>query len=254
MDGLQFDKADFAGGSSGAAVVCAGCQAALDSPYFQINGHSFCASCKANVERDLGGTPGPGGFVKAVIGGVAGGIAGAVLYYLVRAVSGYEVGLIAIAVGFLVGKGVRWGTGGRGGRLYQVLAVGLTYLAIVSTYVPAVIRGLNDAQPPPSASTPVEGTAAPGPTAAATRAPVGSLAGLFIGLVLFVVLIVALPFLGGFANIIGLVIIGIGLYEAWKINRRLPLAISGPIPVRATDPAPWPLPAPPAIPSSAPDA
>ena len=36
------------------------------------------------------------------------------------------------------------------------------------------------------------------------------------------------PFLGGFENIIGIIIIGIGLYEAWKLNRRVELTISGP--------------------------
>ena len=36
----------------------------------------------------------------------------------------------------------------------------------------------------------------------------------------------AAPFLGGTSNIMGILIIGIGLYEAWKINRRVPL--SGP--------------------------
>jgi hypothetical protein len=42
------------------------------------------------------------------------------------------------------------------------------------------------------------------------------------------VIAIAAPFLAGFENIIGLVIIGIGLYEAWKLNKRTELAISGP--------------------------
>jgi hypothetical protein len=115
----------------------------------------------------------------------------------VLALSGYEIGIIAIAVGWLVGKGVRWGSGGRGGPLYQALAIGLTYLAIVATYIGMALKGFSadEASPP-----------------------------------ILIILIVglALPFLAGFQNIIGLVIIGIGLYEAWKINRRVPLAISGP--------------------------
>jgi len=36
------------------------------------------------------------------------------------------------------------------------------------------------------------------------------------------------PFLAGFENILGLVIIGFALFQAWKMNRRAPLAISGP--------------------------
>jgi hypothetical protein len=34
------------------------------------------------------------------------------------------------------------------------------------------------------------------------------------------------PFMAGASNIMGIIIIGIGLYEAWKLNRRIPL--SGP--------------------------
>jgi hypothetical protein len=42
------------------------------------------------------------------------------------------------------------------------------------------------------------------------------------------VLALALPFLAGFKNIFGLVIIAIGLYEAWKINKRVKLDVTGP--------------------------
>ena len=38
----------------------------------------------------------------------------------------------------------------------------------------------------------------------------------------------AAPFLSGFQNVIGIVIIAIGVYEAWKLNKRVPLVISGP--------------------------
>jgi hypothetical protein len=220
MDDLQFDKAEYGDAAADAPTVCAACQNALTGDYFHVNGLPFCASCKAGVELALGGRPGPGGFVRAVIGGIGGGIAGALLYYLVRSVTGYEIGIIAIAVGFLVGRGVRWGTGGRGGALYQALEIGLTYLAIVSTYVPLVIKGLGEAA-----------------TTAPPAVPPVSLAGALIGVALLFVLILALPFLGGFENILGLVIIGIGVYEAWKINKRVPLTISGPFAVAPASPA-----------------
>jgi hypothetical protein len=37
-----------------------------------------------------------------------------------------------------------------------------------------------------------------------------------------------MPFLSGVQNVVGLIILGIGMYEAWKLNRRLPLVITGP--------------------------
>jgi hypothetical protein len=222
--GLQFDKAEF--GATG-ATACAGCRQPIAGEYFDVNGQPFCPTCKAQVEAVLGGRPGPSGFFRAVAGGVAGGVAGALIYYLVLATSGYEIGIIAIAVGWLVGKGVQWGTRGRGGAVYQALAIVITYVAIVSTYVPGVIEGLRKVESARTAPTTATGTPAPGPaTAAPAQAP--SVAGFLIGLAVFVVLVLALPFLAGFQNILGLVIIAIGLYEAWKINRRVPLAISGP--------------------------
>jgi hypothetical protein len=122
-----------------------------------------------------GGTGGAGaGFPKALGGGLAGAILGVIVYYIVRAATGYEIGIIAIAVGWLAGKGVSWGSGRRGGPRYQALAIGLTYLGIVATHVPAVG---------------------------------------------FAAAVLARPLLAGAENVVGLIIIGIGLYEAWKINR-----------------------------------
>jgi ABC-type uncharacterized transport system permease subunit len=46
-------------------------------------------------------------------------------------------------------------------------------------------------------------------------------------------LTLALPFLGGLENAMGLLIIGIGLYEAWKVNRIPALSVSGPYAVGA---------------------
>ena len=144
-----------------------------------------------------GGTGGAGaGFLKALGGGVAGAILGAIVYYTVRAATGYEIGIIAIAVGWLAGKGVSWGSRRRGGPRYQALAIVLTYLGIASTHVPAVLDGLRRA---PQASD-------PGP-----HGVVGSIG--LAGAVL------ARPVLAGAENVIGLIIIGIGIYEAWKINR-----------------------------------
>jgi hypothetical protein len=46
----------------------------------------------------------------------------------------------------------------------------------------------------------------------------------------------AAPFLSGASNIIGILIIGIALYEAWKLNKRVP--VSGPFQFAAEPPTP----------------
>ena len=52
--------------------------------------------------------------------------------------------MVAIVVGILVGYAVRWGARGRGGWVYQALAVLLTYGSIVVTYIPPVVRGFRE--------------------------------------------------------------------------------------------------------------
>ena len=51
-------------------------------------------------------------------------------------------------------------------------------------------------------------------------------------------IVLAIPFLAGLENIMGIIIIGIGLYEAWKLNRREALTITGPHAIARTPPAP----------------
>ena len=41
-------------------------------------------------------------------------------------------------------------------------------------------------------------------------------------------LICALPFLQGIQNVVGILILSFGLYEAWKLNRHVELVITGP--------------------------
>ena len=61
--------------------------------------------------------------------------------------------------------------------------------------------------PPAAPNQAADGTS---PTAMSPIAAIAILIGLFL----------ALPFLGGLENLMGLIIIAIGLYEAWKFNRR----------------------------------
>jgi len=56
-----------------------------------------------------------------------------------------------------------------------------------------------------------------------------------------VAIAVAAPFLMGVSNVLGIIIIGIGLYEAWKINKRVPLVVHGPFQVADGAPPPNPV-------------
>jgi hypothetical protein len=252
-DKLQFDKAEFAQDAPSSAV-CAYCRGPLTDTYYEVAAKAACPKCKDAVATQ--GTRGSGfsRFTRATLFGVAAGALGAGLWYAVRAISNLEIGLIAILVGYMVGAAVRAGSHGRGGPLYQVLAVFLTYSAIVSTYVPLILAevmkgatassearrahsaesstpGAEDAPSPATE----EGTAAEGPMTPGKAFRALALFTLFIGAFAF-----AAPFLGGFENIIGLLIIGFGVWEAWKINRRIAPAIAGPFRVGGASSFPAP--------------
>jgi hypothetical protein len=255
-DALQFDAAVDARAGAGAPAICALCGTALNLHYFESAGALVCPSCKrAMEERQNAGSP-ASRFARAALFGLLGAIAGAALYYTIRAVTGYEIGLIAIVVGYLVGAGVHTGSRGRGGRRYQALAVAFTYLAIGSTYLPLIFAELKKGPPPAveadsaksralASATPV-----PGEAAAASRdsgmlqstspdtpargdepgwlSPVGMLLG--VGALLAMAAL--MPILAGFSelpsSLISLLILGFALQQAWRMNRAVRVTFTGP--------------------------
>ena len=225
---LQFGHADFADAPAG--VTCTMCQKAIPDQYFEANGAVVCDVCRAEiVSATSRGTPGSR-FFRALGAGTLAGAAGSLVYFLIAKFTGYEFGLVAVLVGLAVGAAVKWGCYGRGGRLYQALAVGLTYLAIVSTYVPSIIEGFLAAQ-----------NQAVGSAAAQAPAEPVTLGMFLLAWALLLLLACAAPFLAGMQNLLGLLIIGFGLYEAWKINRRQVVTVTGPHTVGQAATAPAPL-------------
>jgi hypothetical protein len=183
------------------------------------------------------------------------------IFYGVRVLTGYEIGLISILVGFLVGGGVRRGADYRGGRAYQFLAVFLTYFAIGASYLPHAIpfilsaidqpaeEGLaeNDAKgnQPEAKNAKVakpkaaKGARAPkaakpgdGNNAQAFSAGQFALALVVVGALGFAFTL-ALPVLFNYQSPFGIVIVGFALWEAWKLNRKVIVAFNGPFEVGA---------------------
>ena len=227
---VQFDRAEY--DSAPGPAECAECNQALAGHYYDVNGQTVCERCRYQIEAAFTAGSGAGRFMRAIGAGIVAAVLGAALYYGIAALTGFEFGLIAIVVGYGVGAAVRWGANGRGGWLYQTLAIVLTYLAIVSTYIPPIMAELSritEAEATTIAARQDSPTPASeaSPTAAA-QAESGPPAPLVVMAVFIAVLAIAAPFLAGFDNILGIIIIGIGLYEAWKLNRRVELTISGP--------------------------
>ena len=218
---------------------CANCHAVIERTYFRANAHVVCPKCRVGLATP----PKEGGalrFWRAFGLGLGAGVIGGGIWYAVSATTGYQIGFIGIIVGLLVGGAVRKGSNARGGWGYQILAMVLTYLTISATYVPGIIDEYDKAASgqlpaPAQDSAPAMRTvgSAPGtppPAARPLHAPRG-----FI-IFLAILFSVAAPF---FSGIMGLVIVGIALYEAWKINKRATFAFAGPF---ALGPPPAPEP------------
>jgi hypothetical protein len=211
---LQFDHAEFDGGPTG-PTSCAACAKTLADTYYQVGSVITCEACKGQIESQwaresaMGARLGRG--VRATVFGLVAAIAGGAIYYAVMAVTdGWQVGLISVLVGFMVGSAVRRGAQGRGGWPYQGLAMFLTYSAIVLSFVPLMIRAADGAT-----------FGAPRRSAAAVLSLAIESAPRFY----------TLPFQMLFhsvSNAIVVLIIAFGVYEAWKLNRKQDLRFSGP--------------------------
>lgn len=225
---LQFEHAEFA---TPATVACAACRTPIATRYYEANGQVVCDACAASLERGLTTGTAAGRWLRAAAFGSAAAVAGAVVWYAVRELVHLEIGLIAIGIGMLVGTAVHKGARGHGGWPYQILAVVLTYVSIVSASAPYLVAAFQEgrerhrAEAAAHADTPdaVADADAPDDTRMAT-----------IRAVVFVGVLLASPFLTGFDNIIGWLIIFFGLQQAWRLNRRLTLTITGPFPIGAT--------------------
>jgi hypothetical protein len=217
------------------------CQRGISTEYFDVNGQSVCASCRTQL-AELAETPRSWGvFAKAGLFGLAAAIAGAILYYAVIAITNFEIGIVAIAIGFMVGWMVRKGAGGRGGLRFQVMALVLTYWAVGLAYTPLTFQqiaeedkkeqaGTTTEPPVPAATVPNEPDVA-GDTAVNIPLALGILFGFSLALPVLAV-ISSLP--GG---LISAAIIAFGMMQAWKMTGAPTLQISGPYQIVAAPPA-----------------
>jgi hypothetical protein len=234
---LQFDRAEFT--APVASLTCASCAQPIVQSYYEAGGKTICSTCR-ELRSGVTETRSTARLLRALAVGLAAAIAGSIVWWGVRKLTGYEIGLISIGIGIAVGRAVRWGGRNRGGLAYQLLAVALTYLSITGSYVPDVINELgkhDEATQAPSTPSATATSTAPAATAkpvavkaSAASEPVG-IGALLLGIGAIILMAASVPFFSGASNIIGILIIGFGLWEAWKINRRVDEVINGPFSV-----------------------
>lgn len=260
---LQFETAEYAGDQPPAEMKCGTCGQPIANQYYSVGTLIVCPQCRDEYLAHRHSGTRLSRFFSAIGLGLLAALAGSILWFAVRKFSGYEIGLIAIVVGFLVGKAVSKGSRGRGGWGYQLLAVFLTYSSIVVQYVPDVIEMLikehgqsaqvADDSPADRSSTTTAtsamsttrsagSTITEDDTIAAGEEPNLILALLALLLLTVIVLVIAFvaPVLAGFENVIGLLIISFALWEAWKLNRRTDVPIAGPFTIGSAPAGPLP--------------
>jgi hypothetical protein len=140
---LQFDRAVSSSPAAADAtakpmLACKACSKPIQGEYYQINGKVTCASCRTAIEAAVATPNGVHSFVRALGMGIIAAFAGAALYYGVAKITGFVIGIVAIACGYMVGWAVRKGAGDRGGRRFQILAIILTYWSVGLAYAPAL--------------------------------------------------------------------------------------------------------------------
>lgn len=267
---LQFDRAvdaeataPDAAEEAAPSIECSACNSAIKTYYYHVDGATVCAKCKQGAERAGQSQRGGGALLKAFLFGGLAAVIGATIYYGVIAITNFEIGLVAILIGFMVGFGVRMGAAGGGGRRYQVMALVLTYFAVGLAYTPLALKGAMDARgsgvdsmavadslaadsadadaladeaaEEDSADVALAGDADSSAAAPLSVKKIGlgsALLGLGVMVVGGFLMVFALPVIAVLGSLpsglISAFIIGLGMHQAWKMTAGHIVSITGP--------------------------
>jgi hypothetical protein len=189
---IDFDRAEY-GENQAATAPCTNCKRPLEGQYWKFRSGPVCRSCRDGIEAAVTRATSGASLGRAALEGGAVALACGVGYAAFAAASHIQIALVTIGIGFVVAKVVRRASGGVGGARFQILAVALTYVASTMGYLPSIWSAFDE----PRVAT-VLRLALQAPFLEATHAP------------------------------LGLLIIGFGLWEAWKLTKGVPIVLEGP--------------------------
>lgn len=219
VDALQFRRAQpINTGESAEHRSCVACKQLIAGEYYQVNNHVICPGCSAKIEAGKQASK-PVPLFRPAIYGLGAALAGCILYAIPLAL-GFQIGIVALAVGWMVGKAIRHGSYGVGGRPQQILAVALTYFAISTSLIPVLLfMGVKQGIASRKQSVPKPTAAQPKITAAQLVTSV-----LIVGTISPFLQLRSSP-VGG---LISLFILFIGLQRAWAMTARHEILVTGP--------------------------
>ena len=229
----QFRTAEYAGEAG--SDRCKFCNQTLTGSYFRVNRSMACATCVEQVKLKIP-KDNHAAFTRALLFGVGGAILGLILYAAVGVITGWMIGYVSLAVGWIVGKAMITGSGGIGGRRYQIAAVVLTYAAVSMAAIPIGISQASKAhkaaptEQSRSLHNPGEQSsenAAPAPEQNPPKRP-ANLGAALVGLALVGLASPFLELADPLHGVLGLIILFVGMQFAWKMTRGISLQILGP--------------------------
>ena len=137
---LSFDRARYAGDPP-PPDSCVFCDRGLQSEYFRVNGNLACSPCAQQAEK-LVPPDSHKAFSRAFLFGIGAAIVGCIGYALFEILTGITMGWIALLVGLFVGRAMKTGSRGLGGRRYQITAALLTYAAVAVAFIPVAVHDM----------------------------------------------------------------------------------------------------------------
>lgn len=127
--------------SASARALCARCERPVTADdRVEAGDRTFCRSCHETLQfqlrQTMEGMSRDVSYVRAGAGAVLGGALGIVLWWGFTVATNIAIGLVAVAIGFLVGHGAMRFAGGKRTVGLQVLAVGVAAACfVVATYL-----------------------------------------------------------------------------------------------------------------------
>jgi uncharacterized protein (DUF983 family) len=228
----QFGTAEYAGVAG--TEHCQFCRQPISGRYYRVNSSMACAACGERAQHELP-KDSHALFVRGLIFGVGAAILGLILYATVEIATGWIIGYVSLAVGYIIGKGIKMGSKGAGGRKYQIAAVILTYAAVSLAAVPVLIseqlkarqtqRSTEVQQPADSDANQQD------QDQESAQPPSQPRKGLGAALLQLAMVGLASPFLGlqdPVHGLIGLVILFVGIRIAWRLAAGTDAQVFGP--------------------------
>lgn len=131
-------------------INCAGCNTIVSTANAycfedkQGNDIYYCEECKKNIDQALEAETKNPNIIGAILFGLLAGVVSGAIWCAIAYFTGYTIGYVAIAVGFLIARGVILGSGNKRGFSLQLISAVIALVTILSATYMTYVISLND--------------------------------------------------------------------------------------------------------------